>query len=368
MYIKKLELNNFRILENISLDFSDNVNIIIGKNGSGKTSILESINALALSKSFRTNNLSNLILNNKNDFIIKIELFRDFSDNELLKIGMKRDLESKKILRINKKNAKSYDVAKELPFFILYSDFLINLVNSRTERLSLLNWGLFHVEHNFSKLWKQLQTVLKNRNILLKNKSNYNHIKIWDLELIKVSEEISKVSKSYFLELNNYFTYYMDMFFPDISINLEYYQGWDNDISFCDILKTNFQVDSKLGYTSKGSHRGDLVLTNGNKIVKDILSKGQLKMVSLALCLASLSVLKYKYKKSYIILIDDLAAELDDNNLDIAYKELLKFNSQIILTSIKAENSLKFFNNVNKLNVFNIQNGVCSIVPRGTVL
>jgi len=368
MYIKKLELNNFRILENISLDLNDNVNIIIGKNGSGKTSILEAISTLALSKSFRTNNLSNLILSNRNDFIIKINLCNDINADNTLKIGMKRDVESKKILRINKKNAKTSNVAKELPFFILYSDYLINLVNNRQERLSLLNWGLFHVEHSFSGLWKQLQVVLKNRNLLLKNKASYNQVKVWDLGFIKISEEISEISKSYFLELKKHFVYYMDIFFPDIYINLDYYQGWDNNTVFLDVLKKNYLIDYKLGYSSQGSHRTDLVLTYQNKNIKDILSKGQQKMVSLALCLASLRVLKDKYNKSYIILVDDLAAELDDYNLDGAYKELLKFNSQIIITSIKEDSIIKFFKKTENKHIFYIKDGYLSNVPRGTIV
>lgn len=91
-------------------------------------------------------------------------------------------------------------------------------------------------------------------------------------------------------------------------------------------------------------------------------------MVSLALCLASLRVLKDKYNKSYIILVDDLAAELDDYNLDGAYKELLKFNSQIIITSIKEDSIIKFFKKTENKHIFYIKDGYLSNVPRGTIV
>ena len=81
-------------------------------------------------------------------------------------------------------------------------------------------------------------------------------------------------------------------------------------------------------------------------------------MVSLALCLASLRVLRNKYNKSYIILIDDLAAELDDDNLSIAYNELLKFNSQIILTSIKEESVSNFFSKTDDKKTYILNNGL----------
>ena len=341
MYISKIDITNFRLIQNLSFSFNSTLNILVGNNGSGKTSILEAISILAVGKSFRTNNLLNVINKEYCEFIVKSSVIYDVNDR-VINLSIKRDSQCKKTLRLNKKNITVSESAKALPFFVFHSDYLINLVNIRQDRLKLINWGLFHVEHNFNSIWKKYNNILKNRNKLLKNKTNYNYIKAWDVEFAKVSNEIFDVKSFYFQQLKEYFYIYIKKFLPEYNIELKYYKGWGDEFSLTELLKQSFVKDLSLGYSSLGAHRADFIISINDTPIKEVLSKGQQKLVSIALCLSSLKLLKDKYNKSYAILIDDLSSELDVNNVSIVYKYLLELNMQLIITCIDITQLPKF--------------------------
>lgn len=332
-YLKQLSLQHFRNFNNTQLDFPEKGACIFGRNGSGKTNILEAIYFMGHCRSFRINDVRQLIQHQEKEFLLYAELYNP-QEKQIYKLGLRRDRQGNADNRFSNKNATTVDFAKAFPILFLYPESHRLFTQGPSQRRQLIDWGMFHVEHGFYPTWLEYKRVLKNRNILLRNKQNYSVIKAWDQQFVILSQKIDNWRKAYVAELQNVLIPILNELLPEFPIQLHYQAGWDTTNTLSQLLRDHYTKDIQRGHTYYGPQRADLLFKPPAPLHATDLSRGQQKILLFALRLAQGYLLKQQVGKNACYLLDDLSAELDAEHIEIVLHFLKKLDAQIIFTCI----------------------------------
>lgn len=337
--LSHLEVTDFRNIDHISIDLDDRLNIFIGENGSGKTSLLEAIYHLSFGRSFRTRSSDKVIQFGKDKFSI-------FGEIASVPVGVERCLDGKVRLRKAREDAKSISELTDIFPVQLINPDIYQLINSGADaRRRFINWGMFHVKPRaFLKDWQRMRRILQQRNAALKQfRPSKEEIILWGEKLAEVSIPIT-------LEQQNYvdrFKKRVEEIIPSLLdvrwLDFIYYPGWDSTKSLSEVLREHVVEDLQRGYTQSGLHRADLQIFVENRLVKDVLSRGQQKLLVSAMLLAQVSLLEEETGKKCALLIDDLASELDEDKRGRISAEIVKLNVQTFITGTEIEPIIKFF-------------------------
>jgi DNA replication and repair protein RecF len=327
MKITDLNIHHLRNLSSVKLNFHPRCNLFHGDNGSGKTSLLEAIYLLSSGHSFRTREISPLISHGEGTLTV---FARTESDES---ISIQKSLSGPTQVKLNRQSCySSSELAHFLPCQVFYQDIFQIIDAGPSVRRTLLDWGLFHVEQSFHSLWKDYRMVIKQRNALLRQKAKPQLFVPWDMQLVQLANELHRMREDYFGLWNAAFQSYLPQL-TDVPCSISYYKGWDRKESgkgLDEILLEQFTSDLQRQYTHSGAHQADLLFDMSSKKAKLLLSRGQQKIVLIALKLAQASLLA----KECIYLFDDVAAELDAKHLSRLISCLQVINGQIFLTAM----------------------------------
>lgn len=367
MRLQKLKISSFRNLSSVNLDGLTDLNIFYGVNGSGKSSLLEAIYHLGFGRSFRTNAHHQLISQDAEQFslfAIGQSLTNSASPTDIC-VGISRAKSDQVKLKINGKPIKRLsEIAKLFPIQIYTPQSSDVLTGSPTGRRKLLDWGLFHVEHDFAQDSTNFAVILKNRNSLLRKYRDTpaalrEQIGFWDEQFIYFAKKIDQSRSAYTSDLKSFLEPILTRMLPEFEFDIEYSQGWDNQIQIEQLLQSRLNRDISLGYTSSGPQRADLKVMCSGANASERLSRGQLRLLSAAIMLAQNQHLVSKSDRIPIVLLDDLSAELDVNSRRLLVEKLIDSNSQLFMTAIELE-QLAFLNNYNEKKVFHVEHGQIS--------
>jgi len=333
MGIKNIEIKNVRNIRQANLNLNPNFNVLFGKNGSGKTSILEGLYLLGNGSSFRTTKLSQIIQNNYNELVVSgtVSNLNDFP----IKLGISIQKQNRRI-KVGGKDAKSrVELLEHLPLQIVYPGNLSMIEGSPKNRRQFIDWGVFYEDSEYINDWKLFKRALKQRNGLLKLKQRKD-LEIWDFELAKYGTIVGKKREKYLANLEPYFRLIANEFLSFSEIEFRYVRGWDSDKELLNVLNDDREKDLKIGWTQSGPHKGDVIIVMDGHIAKSFVSRGQMKQIVLALKLAQLKILRSKKTnfRSGCFLIDDICAELDSTNLGILMDYIKSMDVQCLITTL----------------------------------
>ncbi len=333
MWLQQLQAQGLRSFVECELSFSSGINVLYGDNGVGKTSILEGIHVLSCGKSFRTSKVSNIITTGKSELIL---FGQALNQQQLIQLGAQISSNSKE-LRINREKVKKWsDLAKNLPVLDVHPESYLLITGGPTERRKFLNWGMFHVEHSYAQTWSEYNRALKQRNICLKTR-NIKQARYWHQSLSQHGETITKALLKYSQEISPYVDEMLYLFGFSEKVALVYSPGWDQSCRLENLLDLELQSNELPLSTQNGPHRGDLKINWHGCPFSKTSSRGQQKVLAIALKLAQAKLLKQQYNKSSIYLLDELPAELDSKRREIALDILGKLDSQIIISAVSRE-------------------------------
>lgn len=355
MFIKTLRLEHFRNFSNASLSPSKGINVIAGANGSGKTSLLESIYCFGFGRSFRPGSFRQLIQHEREQFTLFAETLESESTH---KLGFRRFVNGETTLRIDSANEpKLSNLARHVPLQLLTPESVELILGGPKNRRQYLDWGVFHVEHQFYSLWVSYSKLLKQRNSLLKQRRWHKEGKYWDQQLADIGEKIDELRQSYIERFHPYLSRLIVEFLPEYDFSFELRSGWSKqDASLADALNRLVEQDTKYGYTTAGPHKADLrILANGED-AKVLLSRGQLKLLVTALKLAQGRFFTDTTSRKCVYLVDDLTAELDRQNQAKLCSALVQSESQVFVTAISEKLTNDYFSEVAN-NVFHVEHG-----------
>jgi len=358
MSLKKLSINQFRNINTADLAFNSKINLFVGANGSGKTSLLEAIHFLGLGRSFRTH-LNNRVINyDQKEFTLYGEIN---NDNLTTPIGLQKSRSGETILKINgTQGNKLASLTQYFPLQLITPESYTLLSGSPKNRRAFIDWGVFYHDPLFYHNWARIKRLLKQRNAALKQCKTYNELQVWDNELCFLSEEISKQRQAYIDQLIPLINATVADFLPDLSITIKFFCGWDNSNKpLQDYLTDNFERDKQLGYTTAGPQKADLRFKTNGLPIADVLSRGQLKLFVYALRLAQGLFLKSVNARQCVFLIDDFSSELDSTKQQVLAKHITKSDAQLFISVIEKNNLDTLFGQ--ERTVFHVEHGKITV-------
>lgn len=361
MYLKKLNLKNFRNYDNLDIKLNKNINIIYGNNAQGKTNLLESIYVLSMARSHQFSIDNNLIKYGKEKCKVK-GIVEDNKINTTLEISFSDKNKNLKIDNNEIKKVGNY-ITSMFSTIIFYPEDLEIIKGSPQERRNFINLELSQISNNYYKILTEYNKLLKIRNNLFKkSKIDEAYFNIITKSLIEKAVIIYKMRYKFINEINQECGKIFYSFTKNENFKLNYepnieFDNFETEYlknKLIDKFKKNYEKEINALTTLYGPHRDEVIFLLDNKNIKEFGSQGQQRVAILSVKLSEINIFK-KYKKvNPILLLDDVFSELDDikkNNL-IKY---LKNDNQVVITTTDLKRINK--KTLGQASVFKIKEG-----------
>ncbi|MFV0237519.1 MAG: DNA replication/repair protein RecF [Flavobacteriales bacterium] len=318
MFLKSLNIVNFKNFESFDFIFSDKINCLVGENGVGKTNVLDAIHYLSFCKSY-FNLTDSQNINHKSSFFMLEGIFNKDKRKEEVYCGLKRG--QKKIV---KKNNKTYsrlsDHIGQYPLVII-SPYDRDLITDGSEvRRKFMDNVIGQSDKDYLATLIAYNRTLSQRNALLKFFAREGHfdstsLAVYDEQLVEYGIKIHKKRNAFTAEFLPVFLKHHKTISKGKETVDIVYDSHLNKQEFTHVLKESLIKDKVLQYTSKGIHRDDLIFLINTFPVKKIGSQGQQKSFTIALKLAQFDFIKEHLGIKPILLLDDIFDKLDENRV-----------------------------------------------------
>jgi DNA replication and repair protein RecF len=330
-------MNRVRRFDSVELSPARGINLITGDNGAGKTSILEALHVMAYGRSFRGRVRDGLIQQGREalEIFVEWEEHRAQADPVRRRAGMRHTGQSweGRLDGENVDHLGSLCAALAVVTFEPGSHVLIS--GGSEPRRRFVDWGLFHVEPDFLRLWRRYSRALKQRNALLKAGGSSVALDAWDHELAEAGTPLTSRRQQYLERLQEQAVRLAAEIAPGLGLRtLEFSPGWRrSEMSLADALLMARERDRIHGYTSVGPHRADWSVGFDAISGRDSLSRGQAKLTALACLLAQAGDYSTERGDWPVIALDDLGSELDRSHQGRVLQWLAASPAQVLITA-----------------------------------
>lgn len=355
MELNNLAVHHVRRIENAQMQAAGTANVVCGANGSGKTSLLESIHYLATARSFRTSRAREVITRGENSLVVT-GVVVDSSGREY-RIGVEKTTTTTR-LKLNGENLTvASAIARLMPVLTFNTESHLLLDGGPSNRRALLDRLLFHVEHQYLDVLKTYHRGLKQRNSLLRRRAPIHQLTAFEQQLSETAAGLDR-SRHDCVEKVNDFLRDSPLCQGIGKLTLEYRRGWTDGEALLESLGRSRARDYDSGNTSCGPHRAELRIRIDGNAAKSIVSRGQGKLIISAIISAQAHYLGQFATEKPILLIDDLASELDRDARQRAVDSLLSTKAQCFFTAIEAADLPQDLIGASRL--FHVEHGVVS--------
>jgi DNA replication and repair protein RecF len=320
-------------LQSAALDLDPRFTLISGSNASGKTSLLEAIYVLGRGRSFRTRRLEHLIRHDTERFVVFGEI--ETTDRRI-PMGVEGSATGIRAQVSGARAASLADLAVALPVQIIDPEIHRLIEEGPSHRRRFLDWGVFHVKPTFVAHWQRYHQALKQRNAALKSGQPRAVAAAWDADLLRYGELVTDARSRYVALLAEHAEAVAGNLLG-MELELSYRPGWPRDQNFAGALEHSRNHDEASGVTQVGPHRAELNIRLNGMGVKDRISRGQQKLLAAALLIAQLKLFPEGGALQPSLLLDDPAAELDDDRLTGLIREVSTHSVQLIVTTLHSE-------------------------------
>jgi len=319
MHLKNLSVISFKNFEQLELDFSSKINCFVGKNGVGKTNVLDAIYYLSMCKSY-INPIDSQNIKYENDFFVIQGNYSRLEKPENIHCGIKRN-HKKQFKRNKKEYQKLADHIGLLPIVMISPTDNILLLGGSEERRNFINGVISQYDKQYLADIINYNRALTQRNKLLKifgknNSFDKDSLEIWNEQLINLGESIFEKRNDFIDKLIPIFQkYYNHISNNTEKVSLEY-KSQLSENNFRDLLNSSIERDRILQYTTTGIHKDDIVLNLLGHSVKKAGSQGQQKTLVVALKLAKFDFINNIINYKPILLLDDIFDKFDINRVE----------------------------------------------------
>jgi DNA replication and repair protein RecF len=354
MRIKNLFLKNFRNYSEERFDFSDELNVLFGKNAQGKTNCAEAVFYLCTGTSPRAKRDKQLIKKGEERAFISAVCQGKYGDTQI----SAEIWENGREIKINgNKISRNADLLGNV-YAVFFSPQELRLIqDGPDERRRFLNISISQLSKNYYTSLLRYNKILEQRNNLLKDKDLrlvYDTLPVWDEQLCKYAAIIARLRADYISKLAP-LAEEAHAFLTDGGEQLKLspdrkYKGSEEELQkkLYESLKENYDRDIRLGFTSVGPHRDDFDIFVDGADAKNYASQGQTRTAALSIKLAEVEIFKEECGEYPVLILDDVMSELDLPRR----KKLVErtVGLQTILTCTHAERVL-YGKQVNKIKI-----------------
>lgn len=312
MSLHALKGRDFRLFTSLQMECHPEVNLIIGPNGSGKTSLLEAIYLLGRGKSFRTARRQSLWRRGCDRFSLQALLSGAFDRQ----IGLTLNASATSLsFRLQGKPVKVLsELLPLLPVQLLDPRTTPLVSGSPVDRRRFLDWGLFHVEPRFHAHWRTYQRALDQRNAALRAGSPPLMLVAWEQAMIEHGLVLNELRATYIEHLLPLLRPCLDKLDCPGELECRYQPGWPREKSLEEALVSSRSRDRAQGFSSIGPHRADLLIRVDGHAAFQQMSRGEEKRWTYALLMAQVIHLHQTTGQKPIVLVDDPVSELDESH------------------------------------------------------
>lgn len=332
MSLSRLVIEDLRCIERADLTFARRRSLIVGPNGAGKTTILEAIHLLGRGRSFRTRQNAQLVRRTKARFTVFGEIRAEKGDGAgRVGVGFEAGRLEGRIDGVAM--AGLVELARRLPVYVVDPRVHQLIEAGPSERRRFMDAGVFHVEQGYLASWRGYRRALSQRNAALKS-GHGAAVDAWTAPLVAAAVEVD-AARSVYVEALGRAVGEVGERLLGVGIGVRYLRGWRADETLEEALERHRSRDSLTGVTQAGPHRADLAVDFDEGSVRERASRGQQKLVAAALILGQVAEFARRTGRAGTLLVDDPAAELDDEALERLLAEVDRLDAQQIVTGLR---------------------------------
>jgi DNA replication and repair protein RecF len=338
VWIETLRLTNLRAFAQLDIALGPKLNVFLGPNGSGKTTVLEAAYLLSHGRSFRRGGREALLRRGESAFQVFVVLHRQ-PGQASTRLGLERRTDGWAARRDDEPLPRISDLYQACAVCCFEPGSHELISGASEERRALLDWGVFHVEPTFLENWRRYQRALRQRNALLVHGAPDRELEPWDVELARSGARLTAQRQAYMAELDRRFQVVASRLLPELgAAALRFLPGWDGDDedSLRESLSARRQLDRQRRLTSRGPHRAHWLPWFEQAPQRTQLSRGQEKLTAVAITLAQAGLHAAVMGEWPIMALDDLPSELDHAHQARLLDELLAVDAQVLVTGTEA--------------------------------
>lgn len=350
MFLKSVKVQNFKNFNEIEYGFSPKINAFVGKNGVGKTNLLDAVHYLALTKSYL--NYSDIQNINFNSEFFTVEGIFEKEDEDVIFCAVHREKG-----KTFKKNSKTYDrISAHIGSYplVMISPYDIDLIKDGSDtRRKFVDNIISQSNKEYLNDLIRYNRALNQRNSLLKyffQNQNFDagSLEIYDRQMIQYGNKIHTTRAKFIQDFEPVFQeYYRFISQGNEKVSIQYISQL-NESGFENLLTSSRQKDRTVQFTTFGIHKDDLSFEIMNYPVKKFGSQGQQKSYLIALKLAKLEIIKKSIGITPILLLDDIFDKLDESRVEQLIKLVNEEHfGQIFITDTHPERTEEILTQIN---------------------
>jgi len=336
MVLSQLSITALRNIASAQLTPHPGFNLIIGPNGSGKSALLEALYLLSSGRSFRASRVTQLI--RKGESCATLFGVVTTSSDLQHRLGVAKRIDGSTDVSVDGVRAGSSSALAERLAVQVVTPESVDLIDGQPlMRRRFIDWGMFHIEPRFHAVWLHYERSLRQRNSALRQRDRRGAA-AWEQSLADHGTQLAQWRSGYVEQLRSHLVPLVAKgLLTGLDLQLQFRPGWDQARTLGEVLAATRDSDLQMGYTVAGPHRDDLLLrAQGDRAAK-MLSRGQKKLLVLALLLAQFEINHRILGDAPIVLIDDIAAELDEGNRRFVLEHVVSLGCQLFVTGTDSE-------------------------------
>jgi DNA replication and repair protein RecF len=358
LHLTNLHVARFRNIVSADLTLAPGINLLVGENGAGKTALLEAIFMLSRGRSFRSSQTNLLVQRGTEDLVVRGNVVQG---GQAQVLARQKSATGPNYARIDGENVSLQSkFAELLPLQTLLPGVSDLVLDGPGIRREFMDWGLFHVEQRYLSAARRYRRALSQRAAWLKTSPGQPfQSDPWVGALVDAGVSIAQWREAFVAQLNGILKETLGALDSSLVCDLAYAGGQfgvSEDQALAS-LEAVFEKDRRFGTTQIGPHRADMEIRVEGVAAKNVVSRGQAKLLASALVLSYATVLIQKTGRRPLLLLDDLGAELDQEHRAGFFAQLRGMGCQVIATTTEAPAHLAGSVGIEDLQVFHVEQG-----------
>jgi DNA replication and repair protein RecF len=330
VHLTRLDIDGLRCLRAVSMAPCAGLNLLIGDNGAGKTSVLEALYVLGAGKSFRSGGTDALLARGAP----ALQVYGECESGQgKLRLGFERTRSSWRGLLNGERVTDLASLALAVPV-VCFSPESHELVSGASDvRRRFFDWIVFHVEPRFAEAHRRYARVLRQRNLLLKRGVADQELHIWTTQLAELGEDLEALRAQVFPRFREAMVRSLGDMLSELGApDLLWRRGWREDIGLLARLAMLEERELAVGHTLAGPHRADWTVSFDRRPIREQGSRGQQKLVALAAVFVAALLYREWRAQPPIVALDDLASELDIEHQRRTVRQCAELGAQVWVT------------------------------------
>jgi DNA replication and repair protein RecF len=332
MALRSVRLENFRCFDTVDFELDPRVTLFRGPNGSGKTSLLEAMYFLGRGRSFRTARLESVVRHGQP----RLAVSGLIEQGPVLVPLVVEHRAGETVGHLRGERVPSLaELSTALPVQVIDPGVHKLIEEGPPRRRRLIDWGVFHVEPGYLTVWQRFHRALRQRNAALQQRA-ISDLDAWDEALAVAAEEVSAARTRYVAQSRPYLLAACEDLLGS-AVSIRYWPGWSEEHGMVGAIERARATDYQRRTTTVGPHRADLLIETAQGVAKAVVSRGQQKLLAASLILGQLEFHIAQHALRPTLLLDDPAAELDDDAIRRFSERAFRLDAQLVLTSLPAQ-------------------------------